>query len=239
MRRLLRIPMLYSNGLTKLQKAKEAVKAIVRSPLGLLESAEFGAKLKLRSMNNPIFAKKLEGIFLPSNVVILALLALSSYIFILGPGVHPSFMTVLWFAVFSSWCFVVIDVIKNNIDDPDKHNIISLRATIVSIVIPLILMRTVGIPPILEYVVITFMIMSPLMYAIRSKWKISGHVCTYTAMSTIMTMFSMWCAPLFLLIPVLSWSRIKLKAHTATQVFVGSLVGFIIPYTFAFLLPMF
>ncbi len=229
---------LYSKSLSKWDKVKEFAKNIVKNPKGFAESVKFSAKLKIRSLNNPIFAKKLESIFLPSNVVIMALMALSSYIFIFGPGAQPTFYTVLWFVVFCSWCLVVMELIRNKVDDPTKHNIISLRVTIAALIIPLMLMQTIGLPPLLNYTVITFLVMSPIVYAIRSKWKISGHMCTFTAMTTIMSMVNAWFASLYLIIPVISWCRLKLKAHTATQVFVGTLIGFILPYLFALLLPL-
>jgi membrane-associated phospholipid phosphatase len=224
--------------LEKAKKWVDGIKAARKDPERAIESLEFKTKLKLRSMNNDIFAKKLESIFLPSNVIIMALLALTSYIFILSPTANPTFRTVLWFMVFSSWALVAIEYIRMNVDDPDKYNEMSLRVGLVGLIPPLMLMVTVGLPQILVFTVITFMMMLPMIYVIRSNWKISGHMCTYTAMSTIMAMINGWFAPLFLMIPVISWCRIKLKAHTAAQVFVGTLLGFVIPYTIAFLLPM-
>jgi len=231
--------MKYSRSLSKIGKVRDWVTDVLTDPKGMFDTADFNIKLKLRSMNNPIFAKKVEDIFLPSNVVIVSLVLLAAYIFILGPGAQPTFFTVLWFLVFSSWSFVVMELIRRNVDDPSKHNITSLRVTIVSLIIPLMLMQTIGLPKILIFGVVTFLIMSPVVYAIRSKWKISGHMCTYTAITTIMSLVNGWFVALYLIIPVISWSRIKLKAHTAAQVFVGTLLGFIVPYTFAILMPLF
>ena len=230
--------MKYSRGLSKLEKATAWVKDIITDPKEAIETADFNVKLRLRSMNNPIFAKKVESIFLPSNVVIMSVILLASYIFLFGPGAQPTFFTILWFAVFCSWSFVVMELIRRNVDDPTKHNITSLRVTIVSLIIPLMLIQTIGLPSILVFSVVTFLIMSPLVYAIRSKWKISGHMCTYTAITTIMSMVNAWFATLYLIIPVISWSRIKLKAHTSAQVFVGALLGFVLPYAFAILMPL-
>jgi membrane-associated phospholipid phosphatase len=49
------------------------------------------------------------------------------------------------------------------------------------------------------------------------------------------TMISGWFAPLFFLIPLISWSRLRLKAHTMGQVVAGTIVGFVIPYAIALL----
>lgn len=221
-----------------IEKTSNWMKKASKNPERTRESLKLSAKLRLRSMNNVLFAKKLEDIFLPSNVIIIAILALTSYFFIFGPAANPTFNTVLWFVVFCSWSFVLMEYIRKNADDPDKHNIFSLRVGLTSLIIPLMLMTTIELPSIFVFSVISFLFMLPLIFAIRSKWKISGHMCTFTAMSTIMSIFNGWFAPLFLMIPVISWCRIKLKAHTAAQVFVGTLLGFVIPYTCAFLVPL-
>lgn len=224
--------------LERVERLVERVKRAKKDPERAAESLKVDAKIKLRSMNNVVFAKKLEMVFLPSNVIIMALIALTSYIFILSPSANPTFYTVLWFMVFCSWALVGMEYIRRNVPDPEEYNAMSLRVGMAGLVPPLMVMVTVGLPQILVFTVITFLFMLPIIYVIRSNWKISGHMCTYTAMSTIMAMISASFAPLFLMIPVISWSRIKLNAHTAAQVFVGTLLGFAIPYTFAFLMPL-
>jgi len=235
------VHMLYSTNRSLKEKMKDWVKNLGKDPEGVVESVKFEAKLKMRSLNNPVFAKQIESIFLPSNVIILALLTLSAYIFIFGPGARPTFDNVMWFVVFTSLCYFVMEWISRRVEKngPEKYNIMSLRITIISLIIPLMLMQTIGLPRLLNFVVVTFLLMSPLIYAIRSKWKISGHMCTFTAMTTIMSMVSAWFAPLYLIIPVISWSRLKLRAHTSAQVFVGTLIGFVMPYTMALLIPLF
>ena len=224
--------------LDRIKRLIEGVKKAKKDPERAAESLKVDAKLKLRSMNNVTFAKKLETVFLPSNVIIMALLTITSYIFILSPTANPTFYTVLWFIVFCSWALVGMQYISMNVPDPEDYNAMSLKVGMAGLIPPLMIMVTVGLPQILVFIVMTFMLMLPIIYVIRSNWKISGHMCTYTAMSTIMSMVSASFAPLFLMIPVISWSRIKLNAHTAAQVFVGTLLGFVIPYTFAFLMPL-
>jgi len=231
--------MRYSKGVSKAGRIKEFLEGLMQDPAGAVSSLNFDTKLKLRSMNNSAFAKKVETVFLPSNVVIMALLALFSYVFMFGPMAHPNHMTFIYFISFSALCLAVMEVIRiKATGDIEKYNINFLRISLISLIIPLMLMQTVGMPQVFVFTTITFLIMTPVMFVIRSKWKISGHMCTFTAASTIMSLVSSSFAPMFLMIPLISWSRIKLKAHTAKQVFIGTLVGFAVPYTFAFLLPL-
>jgi len=66
-------------------------------------------------------------------------------------------------------------------------------------------------------------------HIIRDLWKLSGHAMTYTSFSVILTLIDLRFVFLFILLPVVVWSRLKLKRHTKDQVLVATLVGFIIP----------
>ena len=228
--------MKYSKGISKSDRIKGFISDAVKDPMGAFDSLNFALRLKLRSLNNPVFAKKIEGAFLPSNAIIMCVLALASYIFIFGPGAHPTFSTILLFMAFSSLSLVIMELISKKVTDPEKFNITSLRLTIISLIIPLMLMQTVGMPQMFVFSIITFLVMSPLVFVIRSKWKISGHMCTFTAITTIMSMVNGWFAALYLIIPVISWSRLKLRAHTRAQIIVGTLIGFFTPLTFSMVL---
>lgn len=193
---------------------------------------------KVKSLGTRAFAKKIEGVFSPGNAVIACVLALASYIFVFSPSAHPTFSTVMMFSAFSSVCFFVMELVRKHTANPEKFNINALRLTILSIMIPLMLMRTVGMPSVFVFSTITFLLMSPLVYVIRSKWKISGHMCTFTAITTILSFVNGWFAALYLMLPVISWSRVRLKAHTEAQVLAGTLLGFLTPLTFAVLIPL-
>jgi len=61
------------------------------------------------------------------------------------------------------------------------------------------------------------------------QWKISIHLFTFSSSVALLFMqfgvVSLW---LLLLVPVLMWSRIVLKAHNFMQTLVGALVGFVL-----------
>jgi len=206
---------------------------VAKSMSDLKEKAA-GKLASLRAfLHSAEFAKKVENTFLASNTVILSVIALASYIFIFGPGAHPTSETLIVFLGFSGIGFVAMDLIGRYANEPDKFNIRSLRLSIVALIIALMLMRSVGMPQVFVFGVISLLIMSPLAYVVRSKWKISGHLYTFTAIATIMSMVSAWFTPLYLIIPLISWSRLKLHVHTTGQIIAGALLGFTVPVTLA------
>jgi drug/metabolite transporter (DMT)-like permease/membrane-associated phospholipid phosphatase len=58
------------------------------------------------------------------------------------------------------------------------------------------------------------------------RWKISQHVSTIAAATTLVTgVLGLAAAPSLLLIPLVAWARVKVGAHTAMQVLAGGLAG--------------
>lgn len=71
------------------------------------------------------------------------------------------------------------------------------------------------------YVTNTFIIL-----LINSKWKISAHSAGLSGPLTVLAwIFGHKVLPLFLLIPVVGWSRVYLKAHNFWQVVGGAMLG--------------
>lgn len=57
-------------------------------------------------------------------------------------------------------------------------------------------------------------------------WKVSGHLSTATICIGLMCMWYGWVLwPLFLFLPILAWSRVKLKRHTTAQTIGGIVYG--------------
>jgi membrane-associated phospholipid phosphatase len=53
-----------------------------------------------------------------------------------------------------------------------------------------------------------------------------------------MSMVSAWFMPLYLLIPLISWSRLKLHVHTVGQIIAGAVLGFTVPVALAFVMHL-
>ena len=66
---------------------------------------------------------------------------------------------------------------------------------------------------------------------ITLQWKISIHLFTYSSSVALLYMqFGTVALWLLLLVPLLIWSRILLKAHNFMQTLVGGIVGFGVMY---------
>lgn len=200
---------------------------------GLKEKVAGKAAAAEAFLHSERFARKVDSAFLAGNTVILSVIAIASYIFILGPGARPTSETMILFLGFSAGGFIAMDLIGRYANDPAKFNIHSLRLSILALVVSFTLMHAVGVPQVFAFGVVSLMVMSPLVYVVRSKWKISGHMYTFAAATTIMSMVSAWFTPLFLLMPLISWSRLKLRVHTVGQVVAGAVIGFAVPVTIA------
>jgi len=91
------------------------------------------------------------------------------------------------------------------------------------------LIRYLGAPPTVEGLfVITIMLFGSL-GAITLFWKISFHAGIISAAVTtavILGGYSTW--PVTLLVPLVGWSRVRLRRHTPRQVLYGSLLGMLI-----------
>jgi len=68
-----------------------------------------------------------------------------------------------------------------------------------------------------------------IMALVTSKWKISIHAISYTSLClTCIGLFGPRFALTLLLLPVLYWSRLKLKKHTLPQLLAGSAICLVI-----------
>lgn len=86
-------------------------------------------------------------------------------------------------------------------------------------------------PRIISGILLFTAVNTVLILLITLQWKISIHLLTLTSsIALLCVQFGLLPAVLLLLVPVLMWSRIMLKAHTFMQTLVGSLVGFAVMY---------
>ncbi len=75
----------------------------------------------------------------------------------------------------------------------------------------------------------TYLSVSIVSFLINCFWKISGHAAGVAGpVTALLYVFGTIVAPLYLLVPVISIVRVKMKAHNIWQVAAGSLEGIII-----------
>ncbi|RLE93853.1 MAG: hypothetical protein DRN04_05750 [Thermoprotei archaeon] len=71
-----------------------------------------------------------------------------------------------------------------------------------------------------------------ILFIVSFKWKISIHMASLTLPISYFTLIGYPQALIFsLLVPLLGWARVKVKAHTPLQVLAGSIVGILASLT--------
>jgi membrane-associated phospholipid phosphatase len=65
-----------------------------------------------------------------------------------------------------------------------------------------------------------------IVFAITLRWKISAHTSSAAGVTVlILHVFGLAAAPLVISIPLIAWSRVKLRRHTLGQTIAGALLG--------------
>lgn len=105
--------------------------------------------------------------------------------------------------------------------------IISLVAT----ALPLSILIVFDGPALLVALTLSAFALVILNLLITLRWKVSQHVSSIAATSTLIAAaLGMSATPLFLLIPLVAWARVKVGAHTVMQTVVGGIVGVTITF---------
>jgi len=91
------------------------------------------------------------------------------------------------------------------------------------------LIRYWAAPPLVDAFVVAVIVLVGVLSVVTLFWKISFHGATISAAATATMMVAgSYAWPIMLLVPLVGWSRIRLKRHTPRQVVYGSLVGILI-----------
>ncbi len=76
-----------------------------------------------------------------------------------------------------------------------------------------------------------------VIFAITLRWKISVHAATAAGATTMAWALLGTPLPLLLAVPLVAWSRVRLRRHTLLQTVVGALLGFAVFFAAAMLMP--
>lgn len=97
---------------------------------------------------------------------------------------------------------------------------------IISVTIGWIVLALTDGPKNLQTVLIITAISGVIMMAITLRWKISIHASSLGGVATVLTaLYGVVMLPTFLLLALVSWSRVALRRHTIAQVVAGSLAS--------------
>ncbi len=97
-----------------------------------------------------------------------------------------------------------------------------------------------GAPPALTLLAGAGMLQWIIIFAITMRWKVSIHSTSATGVAIlILRIFGLSAVPLVISIPLIAWSRVKLRHHTPAQTIVGVILGAIVSWLAMLLSPAF
>jgi hypothetical protein len=142
----------------------------------------------------------------------------------------------LWFGVYAVVTvavpvgFLVWQVRHGHVTDLDvqlrEQRSGSLLVTIAGFTVAWAVLWIGQAPPLLTALAAMEVIQWAALFLITLRWKISVHSATASGVSMIIVhLFGRPAMPLLLSIPLVAWSRVKLRRHTAPQTLAGILLG--------------
>lgn len=173
-------------------------------------------------MKSSKLAEYVEKIFFPSNVTIaggaIIIFYLSSLAYL--------FNNLIVFLSSILIYFLAVKITKRKIKSETKKFTIASGISMISFwVISLIF----PVSPELIFGFLSSFLIIIILHSSRDVWKVSGHAMTYVGVSTVLYILDPIFILSFALLPLVVWSRLKLRRHDFLQVFVGSIVGIFIP----------
>ena len=141
--------------------------------------------------------------------------------------------TTLFFLSVGPLLYIIIGVRVGKLSDID----VSRRSQrfgpfifgIISTMTGWLLLTLIHGPRNLQTVMIITIFSGTIMMVITLWWKISMHASSLGGVATMLTvLYGAVMLPLFLLLVLVSWSRVVLRRHTVSQVIAGSLAGIIL-----------
>jgi membrane-associated phospholipid phosphatase len=116
----------------------------------------------------------------------------------------------------------------------------TLLVTIGGFALTWLVMLIGGAPPALTLMAGAGMLQWIIIFGITMRWKVSIHSTSATGVAIIiLRIFGLSAAPLVVSIPLIAWSRVKLRHHTPAQTIVGVILGVIVSWLAMLLSPAF
>ncbi len=163
-----------------------------------------------------------EKVFFPSNITIIASIIILIYT-INSPFILNNFLVfIVSILIYKFSVFFTKRKIKT---ETKKFSIAGFTALIVFLVLAYFL----PLSRVFLFGIFTLFPLNIIHHSVRDLWKISTHTMTYTAVCAFLSIIDFRFSFGFILLPLVIWSRLKLKKHTTLQVIVGFFVGLIIP----------
>jgi drug/metabolite transporter (DMT)-like permease len=111
-------------------------------------------------------------------------------------------------------------------DRRERLQPVPVIASVMAVTLPLGLLLTLDGPRLLVVAFQSALLLVLLNHLITIGWKISQHVSSIAASTTLLTAtLGIGAAPLLLLVPLVAWARVKVGAHTVAQTVMGGVAG--------------
>ena len=111
-------------------------------------------------------------------------------------------------------------------DRRERLQPVPIIASLAAALVPLGLLATLDGPRLLVVAFESALAVVLLNHAITFAWKISQHVASVAASTTLVTAtLGIGAAPVLLLVPLVAWARVKVGAHTVAQTVAGGALG--------------
>lgn len=187
----------------------------------------------MEQTNQLRLARLLTEIFAPSPVGVVAIVFVAwHYSDTHGAALKWAGLAILFVAVVP-FAFIVGQVLRGRVTDihvrqrEQRRPIILL--SLCSWLIAIAALYRLGAPHQLVAAIVTGVVALVIFGAITYWWQISFHVSTLAGVLTVfLLIFGRSVLPLYLLVPLVAWARIALRAHTLAQTLAGAVIGAII-----------
>ncbi len=170
-------------------------------------------------MDDERLAEYLEKIFFPPNMIGIGGILILTYL-------NWRLADVLTFVLSLLGTGIFLTVLRDKIED--RNNLYALSAG-PSLPVFMIVSIFFNLSPEIVFGAVSMFLILTVGYLIRPNWKISGHTGAATAVAMVLSLINPLFLPLFILVPLVGWSRLELQAHTPNQVLAGFLLGITIP----------
>lgn len=176
------------------------------------------------------FARFISNILAPSTISLPFVLLVSLYHAQSTTSALLFACLTLFFLMLGPMVYILIGVRKGWLSDVDVSRRTERAGPflfgITSVALGLILLRYVNAPRNLETLLLITTISGVIMLIVTLWWKISIHASSMAGAATMLTaLYGAVMLPTFLLLILVSWSRVVLRRHTTAQVIAGSLLS--------------
>ncbi|MBN1177814.1 MAG: hypothetical protein JXD18_01270 [Anaerolineae bacterium] len=146
-----------------------------------------------------------------------------------GPRVWTLASVYVFLSIFLPLLYVFWLVHAGRITDIDiqlrEQRVGPLVITIAAGGLSYVVLRIGNAPPVMAVVGLALWLETMIILIITLKWKVSMHSAAAAGAATLI-----WCIfgkslPLLIGVPIIAWSRVRLRRHTIAQTIVGALLG--------------